>query len=164
MFVFGPLCSTSMESIQLGQDQSQMFPQGVAVSPQFHLLSGPLVLFAVNHSDNKVEANRLLQCGAWFHQANTKFWRVSLFSWRGETLEYRGKTQHCTSKSFSRELKPSHPLSAEDTCWSNDWTSVYNREKKRLLEIKTHPFPSSHVWHLWLAAPKLQIYEVLVNN
>lgn len=52
VFVFGPLCSSGVESVQLGQDQSQVIPQGVAVSLQFHLLSGPLVLFAVDHSDS----------------------------------------------------------------------------------------------------------------
>lgn len=50
VFAFGPLRSSSVESVQLGQDQSQMLPQRVAVSPQFHLLSGPLVLFAADHS------------------------------------------------------------------------------------------------------------------
>lgn len=52
VFVFGPVCSSIMEAIQLGQDQSHMFPQRVTVSPQFHLFSGPLVLFAVDHRES----------------------------------------------------------------------------------------------------------------
>lgn len=46
VIALGPVRSSGVEAIQLGQDQSQMFPQGVAVSPHFHLFSGPLLLFA----------------------------------------------------------------------------------------------------------------------
>lgn len=51
VFAFGPVRSSGVEAVQLGQDQSQMFPQRVAVSPQFHLLSGPLVLFSEDHGE-----------------------------------------------------------------------------------------------------------------
>lgn len=53
VFAFGPLCGSSVEPIQLGQDQSHVSPQGVAVSPQFDLLSGPIILFAEGHSRPK---------------------------------------------------------------------------------------------------------------
>lgn len=49
VFALGPLRRSCMETIQLCQDQSQMLPQGLAVSPKLHLLSGPLVLFAEDH-------------------------------------------------------------------------------------------------------------------
>lgn len=55
----------------------------------------------------------------------------------------------CTSKSFSVESRPSHPWSAEGTCWSNDWTSVCSGGRVGNTGVKMHHFLCPPCISLW---------------